>query len=124
MEACDVLLTKPGGLTSTEAAAAQLPMVHTRPIPGCETQNARFFAAHGMSKAAKRSRDCADLALALLNDETERERMRQAQRRYVPHDAADCAAEAALSLCRTAARGDSARNASIQREREAANDVG
>ena len=32
MEACDVLLTKPGGLTSTEAAVKNVPLVLTAPI--------------------------------------------------------------------------------------------
>ena len=43
MKACDVLFTKPGGLTSTEGAVAGIPMVHTEPIPGCETANRKFF---------------------------------------------------------------------------------
>ena len=42
MKACDVLFTKPGGLTSTEGAVAGIPMVHTEPIPGCETANRKF----------------------------------------------------------------------------------
>lgn len=49
MDACDVIFTKPGGLSSTEAAFKQIPIVHTAPIPGCETDNARFFHYHGMS---------------------------------------------------------------------------
>ena len=49
MDASDVLLTKPGGLTCTEAAVKGIPLIHTRPIPGCETKNAAFFARHGMS---------------------------------------------------------------------------
>ena len=43
MKACDMLYTKPGGLTSTEAAVSGIPIVHTAPIPGCETANKRFF---------------------------------------------------------------------------------
>ncbi|MDD6032311.1 MAG: glycosyl transferase, partial [Oscillospiraceae bacterium] len=42
MDACDMLFTKPGGLTSTEAAVKNVPLIHTAPIPGCETINARF----------------------------------------------------------------------------------
>lgn len=38
MAAADVLFTKPGGLTTTEAAVKGIPIVHTRPIPGCETK--------------------------------------------------------------------------------------
>lgn len=43
MDACDVLFTKPGGLTSTEAAAKRVAMIHTAPIPGCETIKADFL---------------------------------------------------------------------------------
>ncbi len=49
MDACDVLFTKPGGLSSTEAAVKNIPIVHTAPIPGCETRNAEFFHYHGTS---------------------------------------------------------------------------
>ena len=38
MAACDVIFTKPGGLSSTEAAVMGIPMVHTNPIPGCENE--------------------------------------------------------------------------------------
>ena len=41
--ACDLYLTKPGGLSTTEAAVVGLPLVALHPIPGCETKNARFF---------------------------------------------------------------------------------
>ena len=43
MDACDVIFTKPGGLTSTEALVKRIPIVHTAPIPGCETANRNFF---------------------------------------------------------------------------------
>ncbi|MCD7761466.1 MAG: glycosyltransferase [Clostridiales bacterium] len=51
MKACDLLITKPGGLSSTEAAVAGIPLIHTSPIPGCETSNMRFFQRHGLSIA-------------------------------------------------------------------------
>lgn len=50
MRACDVYITKPGGLSSTEAAVAGIPLLHFSPIPGCETRNVSFFAAQGMSQ--------------------------------------------------------------------------
>ncbi|MBV8780865.1 MAG: glycosyltransferase, partial [Phycisphaerae bacterium] len=40
MSAADVLVGKPGGLTTAEALARQLPMVLLRPIPGQEERNA------------------------------------------------------------------------------------
>lgn len=49
MKACSVFIGKPGGLSSTEAAVAGVPLLHTAPIPGCETKNVRFFSQHGLS---------------------------------------------------------------------------
>ncbi|MEI3529772.1 MAG: glycosyltransferase [Bacilli bacterium] len=49
MDASDVILTKPGGLTSTETAVKHIPTILTTPIPGCETYNAKFFEKHGLA---------------------------------------------------------------------------
>ncbi|WP_369298709.1 glycosyltransferase [uncultured Neglectibacter sp.] len=88
MDACDVLLSKPGGLTSTEAAVKNVPLVHTRPIPGCETKNARFFSARRLSLFAEDPKDAAKAAVRLAADETLREEMRRRQRETIPGDAA------------------------------------
>ena len=50
MRISNVLLTKPGGLTTTEAGTINIPIIHTMPIPGCENYNAEFFEKSGMSK--------------------------------------------------------------------------
>lgn len=49
LKACNIYLTKPGGLSSTEAAIAEIPCIHITPIPGCETQNRSYFAKRHMS---------------------------------------------------------------------------
>lgn len=49
MKSSDIILTKPGGLTSTEVATLRKPLIHTMPIPGCETYNADFFSKRKMS---------------------------------------------------------------------------
>ncbi len=43
MSAADVIITKPGGLTISEALVKNLPMIFISPIPGQETNNADFF---------------------------------------------------------------------------------
>ena len=53
MRACDLFLSKPGGLSSTEAAVLHVPYIQIAPIPGCETKNMQFFAKNGMSIAVK-----------------------------------------------------------------------
>ena len=51
MRACDAFLSKPGGLSSTEAAVSGVPLIHISPIPGCENRNMAFFEQCGMSIA-------------------------------------------------------------------------
>lgn len=51
LKASALYVTKPGGLSSTEAAVMGVPILHVSPIPGCETYNARYFEEHGMSLA-------------------------------------------------------------------------
>ncbi len=43
MSVADVLVTKPGGLTISEALAADLPMLLLKPIPGQEEANKKFL---------------------------------------------------------------------------------
>lgn len=76
---CDVFISKPGGLSSTEAAAAGVPLIHISPIPGCESHNARFFAGNGMSIAVKNMKRELLPAVETLQDPAVAARMRQAQ---------------------------------------------
>lgn len=89
MDACDVLLSKPGGLTSTEAAVKNVPLVHTKPIPGCETRNARFFSSRGISLFAENPREAAKSAARLAADSELCRRMRDSQREVIPARAAE-----------------------------------
>lgn len=46
MEVSDLLITKPGGLTSAEALSKNLPMLIVNPIPGQEEKNSDFLLSH------------------------------------------------------------------------------
>lgn len=46
MGAADLIVSKPGGLTSSEALATGLPLLICRPIPGQEERNSRFLVRH------------------------------------------------------------------------------
>ena len=52
MAASDLLITKPGALTMTEAFAAGLPMILHAPIPGPESQNALYAVTNGAAISA------------------------------------------------------------------------
>jgi processive 1,2-diacylglycerol beta-glucosyltransferase len=47
MDISDLLITKPGGITVSEALVKKLPMLITKPIPGQEERNARFLLNAG-----------------------------------------------------------------------------
>lgn len=88
MDACDVLLSKPGGLTSTEAAVRGVPLVHTRPIPGCETKNAQFFSSRGLSLSVPDPREAARAAVRLAADRDACSAMCARQQEEIPRQAA------------------------------------
>jgi processive 1,2-diacylglycerol beta-glucosyltransferase len=52
MSAADIYLTKPGGLTTTEAIVKRLPMVLVEAVPGCETRNLNFLSEMGVGERA------------------------------------------------------------------------
>src|SRR4030095_10370088 len=47
MALADCLITKPGGVTLSEAIAAGLPIFIYRPVPGQEKQNALYLQSKG-----------------------------------------------------------------------------
>lgn len=89
MDACDLLFTKPGGLTSTEAAVKNVPLVHTAPIPGCETVNAAFFSQRGLSLTDPDPEMLIARAWELAQDEDAQARMREHQRNTIFASACD-----------------------------------
>ena len=89
MAAADVVISKPGAVSSTEAAVAAAPLVHAGAIPGVETKNARFFASRGLSLYARTIGEAAPLARSLLHDPEAQARMRAAQQATLRPDAAD-----------------------------------
>lgn len=53
MEASDIMISKSGGLTSTEAMAKNLPLIILYPIPGQEFSNSEFLLKHGAGVRAR-----------------------------------------------------------------------
>ena len=47
MSVSDLVVTKPGGLTTTESLASGLPIIVINPIPGQEEENAEFLENSG-----------------------------------------------------------------------------
>lgn len=88
MKASDLFITKPGGLSSTEAAVCGIPILHTSPIPGCESYNARYFSERGMSIYGDINDDALHEADKILTDEALSSSMTACQKKYINPDAA------------------------------------
>lgn len=85
MDSADLYLTKPGGISTTEAAAKGLPMVFVDAVAGCEKYNLQFFLKKGAAVTAKNPAKLAKLCFTLLNDPGQLETMAAAARNLELH---------------------------------------
>lgn len=77
MHASDLLVTKPGGLTVSEALACGLPMAVFDAIPGQEEDNANFLATHDMCVRLRKDGDFAGEISSLLREKERLQSMRE-----------------------------------------------
>ncbi|GAA0728307.1 glycosyltransferase [Clostridium malenominatum] len=76
MQASDLLLTKPGGLTITEALICNLPMALFSPIPGQEEKNAEFLLKNNLAVYLKENQ-ITSIIEDLLREEKYLEEMKK-----------------------------------------------
>jgi processive 1,2-diacylglycerol beta-glucosyltransferase len=67
--AADLVVTKPGGLTASEALAVGRPLLLARAIPGQETGNARALAAAGAALTASSPEELRDGVDRIFSDD-------------------------------------------------------
>ncbi len=75
MDSADLYLTKPGGISITEAAMKALPMVLIDAVAGCEHYNRFYFLRKGGARTGAYSMEISRVCVALLEDEGKREAM-------------------------------------------------
>ena len=97
IKAADAVLSKPGGLSSTEIAVANAPFVHLRAIPGCETYNYKLFTKNGLSLPARSTKKAVIAANQLLEDEQLVADMLNNQSKHIPQNAQDIISERIIS---------------------------
>lgn len=69
MQVCDCIITKPGGITLSEALACSLPIFLYKPVPGQELNNALYLQKKGVAMVAEDSATLTGQIEALLSDE-------------------------------------------------------
>lgn len=68
MNIADVVISKPGGLTTTEILVSHVPFVIINPIPGQEEENARFLLNNGAAARLYNSEKSTPFFENFLND--------------------------------------------------------
>ena len=88
MAGATALVTKPGGMSCTEALATGLPQVLYHPIPGQEEDNAAAIARYGAGVVVKTTDEILGETLRILSSLDHRRRMVEAARvAHRPHSA-------------------------------------
>lgn len=67
MSISDLVITKPGGLTTTESLASGLPIIVINPIPGQEEENAEFLEQNGVAIWIKKDDNINEILENLFN---------------------------------------------------------
>jgi len=78
MEVSTLIVSKPGGMTTSECLAKGLPMVIVDPIPGQEERNSQFLVNQGIAIRVDEKRHIAREIDMLLNNPKQLEAMKQA----------------------------------------------
>ncbi|MGN0498723.1 MAG: glycosyltransferase [Acutalibacteraceae bacterium] len=77
MHASDLLITKPGGLTVTEALASCLPMAIFKAYPGQEADNEDYLIRNNMAIQLPKGKKCAPVLERLISDKDKLASMKQ-----------------------------------------------
>ena len=68
LDSADFMLTKPGGISTTEAAVKKVPMVFVNAVAGCEKYNSSYFAGMGCAKASETDKNTIYACLSVMED--------------------------------------------------------
>lgn len=77
MSISDLVISKPGGLTTSESLASNLPMIIINPIPGQEEENAEFLERNGAGIWIKKHDNTLDILNNILNNNQNFEKMKE-----------------------------------------------
>jgi len=76
MSVSDLVITKPGGLTTTESLASGLPLVVINPIPGQEEENAKFLEKYNVAVWIKKEDSINTILTDLFSDKEKLKKMK------------------------------------------------
>ncbi|WP_299091021.1 diglucosyl diacylglycerol synthase [uncultured Metabacillus sp.] len=82
------MITKPGGITLSEATALGVPVILYKPVPGQEQENALYFEEKRSAMIVNDYKEMKEVVLKLLNDKKTLKEMREnIKQMHYPHSA-------------------------------------
>ncbi|MDD5292647.1 MAG: glycosyltransferase, partial [Candidatus Omnitrophica bacterium] len=99
MTIADILVTKPGGVTTAEALAKNLPMIIVKPVPGQEQNNTNFLLRQGVVYKVQDTKGVVDNLVFLLNNRDKMQFLKDSIAKLALPSSSSRIAELALSLC-------------------------
>ena len=98
MRVATVMVTKPGGITLSEALAVQVPLLLYRSVPGQELENAIFFTKSGASIIAENPDKLVDSIQNLIDNEKIRMNMKNNMKKLYYANAAEVICEDIIAM--------------------------
>ena len=77
MSISDLVVSKPGGLTTSESLASNLPMVIINPIPGQEEENAEFLESKGTGIWIRKNDSAYEIFKSIIDNPEKLEEMKK-----------------------------------------------
>lgn len=75
MDGSDCIITKPGGLTTSEALSKELPLILSKPIPGQEDRNSEFLLNFGCAMKISKTLSAEEIVYQFFSNDEKRENM-------------------------------------------------
>lgn len=99
MDACNCIITKPGGLTTSEALAKHLPILMLDPIPGQEDRNEEFMLNNGIALSLSETFGADEAVYQLIHYPFKAKRLSENTEHFAKPNAACDLGEFMLRLC-------------------------
>ncbi len=99
MDASDLLITKPGGLTTSEALVKNLTMILVEPLPGQEQRNAEYLIKHKLAEKCNDINKLPEIIKSFLKNPEKIEKYKHRMSNFARPDASEVCARKILELC-------------------------
>ncbi|MEA5004002.1 MAG: glycosyltransferase [Christensenella sp.] len=93
IDAADVVITKPGGLSTSETIAKEKPMILTKPMPGVENMNIAFLLNNSLAVHANEYQPLSMVLKQMRLNQVKIDEMKRAQKKWGKKNSANMLAK-------------------------------